>query len=92
MSATFPSIPPPFGTTPGPDLLFGSGAFFFPSNTLPKYPNGVIALDKLGSSPVLLGYIVGGIESSMAETDSENGNVDTHASNYIFTVTLIPQR
>ena len=52
---------------------------------------GVIALDKLGSSPIVLGYIVGGIQSSMNETDSETGNVDTHASNYIFKVTLIPQ-
>ena len=50
-----------------------------------------MALDKLGTSSILLGYIVGGIQSSMAETVSETGNVDTHASNYIFTVTLIPQ-
>ncbi len=90
MSATYPVVTPSFGTTPGPDLLFGSGANFFPADGLPHYPNGVIALDKLGSSPVLLGYIVGGIQSSMAETDSEFGNVDTRASNYIFKVTLIP--
>lgn len=90
MSATFPTITPSFGTVPGPELLFGSSAVFLPSNGLPRYPNGVIALDKLGSSPILLGYIVGGIQSSMAETDSETGNVDTHASNYVFTVTLNP--
>jgi len=92
MSATFPSIPPTFGTAPGPELLFGASGDFFPAAHLPLYPNGVIALDKLGSEPILLGYIVGGIESSMAETDSETGDVDTHASNYIFTVTLIPQK
>jgi len=91
MSATFPSITPTFGTTPGPSLLFGSNAFFFPAANLPQFPNGIIALDKLGSSPILLGYIVGGIESSMNETASETGNVDTRASSYIFTVTLIPQ-
>lgn len=91
MSATFPAIMPTFGTAPGPELLFGASANFFPAENLPQYPNGVIALDKLGSSPILLGYIVGGIQSSMAETDSETGNVDTHASNYIFKVTLIPQ-
>jgi hypothetical protein len=90
MSATFPAITPTFGTDPGPELLFGASSFFFTSDTLPAYPNGVIALDKLGSSPVHLGYIVGGIQSSMAETESEIGNVDTHASNYIFTVTLVP--
>lgn len=91
MSATFPAITPSFGTTPGPELLFGASADFFPADGLPLYPNGVIAFDKLGSDPILLGYIVGGIQSSMAETESEFGNVDTHASNYIFTVTLIPQ-
>jgi len=58
---------------------------------LPSYSNGVLLLDKLGSSPILLGYIVGGIQSSMNETDSETGNIDTPASNYIFSVTLIPQ-
>jgi hypothetical protein len=91
MSATYPTITPNFGTAPGPDLLYGAGAFFLSMDSLPHYPNRVIALDKLGSSPVLLGYIVGGIQSSMAETDSEFGNVDTHASNYIFSVTLIPK-
>ncbi len=89
MSATFPTITPSFGTAPGPALLFGASADFLPASNLPLYPNGVIAFDKLDSSPILLGYIVGGIQSSMNETDSEFGNVDTHASNYIFTVTLI---
>ncbi|MES2122255.1 MAG: hypothetical protein V4492_05705, partial [Chlamydiota bacterium] len=62
-----------------------------PAKGLPMYPNGVIALDELKSSPVVLGYIVGGIESAMEDTASETGNVDTHASAYIFKVTLIPQ-
>ena len=92
MSASYPAITPTFGTAPGPELLFGAGSTFLPASNLPLYPNGVIALDKIGSSPILLGYIVGGIQSSMAETDIETGNVDTHASNYIFKVTLIPQR
>lgn len=91
MSGTFPTVTPTFGTAPGPALLFGAAAFFFPAHGLPTYPNGVIAFDKLGSSPLVLGYIVGGIQSSMNETDSETGNVDTHSSNYIFTVTLKPQ-
>jgi hypothetical protein len=90
MSATFPAITPTFGTAPGPEVLFGASAYFIPAGGLAQYPNGVFALDQLGSSPVLLGYIVGGIQSSEAETTSEIGNVDTHASNYVFTVTLIP--
>lgn len=91
MSATFPAITPTFGTMPGPEVLFGASSFFLPAGGLPQFPNGVFSLDELGSEPVLLGYIVGGIQSSEAETMSEFGNVDTHASNYVFTVTLIPQ-
>ena len=91
MSAAFPAITPTFGTMPGPEVLFGAASFFLPVGSLPQFPNGVFSLDELGSEPVLLGYIVGGIQSSAAETDSEIGNVDTHASNYVFTVTLIPQ-
>ncbi len=93
MSATFPVIVPPFGPMPPTsNLLFGASSLFLPASGLPLYPNGVIALDRLGSSPILLGYIVGGIQSSLAETESEIGNVDTHASNYVFTVTLVPQK
>lgn len=91
MSGTFPAVTPTYGTAPGPEFLYGASAFFFPVDGLPQYPNGVIALDRLGSAPILLGYIVGGIQSTAPETTSEFGNVDTHASNLIFTVTLIPQ-
>ncbi len=106
MSATFPAITPTFGTCPAtvfpitcanvvlnasPVLLFGASAFFLSVPGLPYYPNSVIALDKLGSSPVLLGYIVGGIESSAVETCSEIGNVDTHPCSKIFSVTLVPK-
>lgn len=92
MSGTYPTITPTFGTPPrAPALLFGASADFFPAQNLPLYSNGVIAMDKLGSSPLLLGYIVGGIQSSAPETTSEFGNVDTRSSNYVFRVTLIPK-
>ncbi len=55
MSATFPTITPTFGTAPGPALLFGSAAMFLPADGMPSYSNGVISLDKLGSSPIVLG-------------------------------------
>jgi len=105
LSATYPSIPTTFGTCPAPVfpidctnvttnaspiLLFGASGLFLPSPNVPMYPNFVIALDRL-SSPTILGYIVGGIESSAVETCSEIGNIDTHPSNRIFIVTLIPQ-
>lgn len=104
MSATYPSITTTFGTCPAPVfpitcsnvttnaspvLLFGASGLFLPSPTIPMYPNLIIALDRL-SSPTVLGYIVGGIESSAVETCSEIGNVDTRPSNRIFKVTLIP--
>ena len=107
MSATFPSITPTFGSCPSPTfpitcesaasnsspvLLFGAYAAFLGLPNLPYYPNAVLALDRLGSSPILLGYIVGGIQSSAAETCSETGNVDTRASPHIFSVTLIPNK
>lgn len=100
---TFGTCPLPSGGFPitcanvasgqrSPVLLFGASALFLSIPHLPYYPNSVIALDQLGSNPVLLGYIVGGIESSAAETCSETGNVDTHPSSYIFSVTLIPKK
>lgn len=91
MSATFPTIAPTFGTVPESESFFGGSAFFLPVLNLPTYPNGVIAFDKLKKSPIHLGYIVGGIQSSMHLTESAVSNVDTHASSYIFKVTLIPQ-
>jgi hypothetical protein len=106
LSATFPAITPTFGTCPPPTfpltclsvttnaspvLLFGASSFFLAFPNLPYYPNDVLNLDQLGSSPVLLGYIVGGIASSAQETCSETGNVDTRPSQYIFSVTLIPK-
>ncbi len=90
MSATYPSIPPSFGTSPSPELLFGASAIFLPAQGVPLYPNGVIILDQIVASPTLLGYIVGGIQSSAPETTSEVGNVDTRASSYIFSVMLLP--
>jgi hypothetical protein len=106
MRATYPPIVPTFGSCPptsypitcnnvvsnsSPVLLFGASATFLALPKLPFYPNAVISLDKLGKEPVLLGYIVGGIVSSAAETCSETGNIDTQPSSYIFSVTLIPQ-
>ncbi len=107
LSATYPSIPTTFGSCPAPTfpitcsnvglqsspvLLFGASGFFLPAAGLPYYPNSVIALDRLGSEPILLGYIVGGIASSAVETCSETGGVDTRPSTSIFSVKLIPQK
>ena len=67
--------------------LFGAEAAFFASPGLPTYSNGVIKLDQL-SGPTTLGYIVGGIVSSVPNTTSPLNQ--TTASNQVFKVTLVP--
>ncbi len=75
-------------SNPGRRLRFGAGAYFVPNNDVPMYPNGVFRLDKLEDSPILLGHIVGGIQSSVANTKKKT---DSAASPYIFQVFLEPQ-
>ena len=72
-------------SNPGNTLLFGAGAYFIPNNIL-RYPNAVISLDNIRSDTVI-GYIVGGIESTLANT---NTMADSAASPYVFKVRLIP--
>jgi hypothetical protein len=75
------------GSNPGNPLLFGAGATFIPAAGLRTYSNGVLRLDNLGTKPVLAGYIVGGIQSTLPNTNTES---DTSASPYVFSVTLVP--
>ncbi len=70
-------------SNPGNPLLFGAGAGFFPVDDLPTYRNEVIKFDKLEHQPRLIGYIVGGIQSTLPNT---NVNADSAASPYIFKV------
>lgn len=97
MSAKYPTIysfPPTCpGFTPttcaGAPLqtvyYFGANSVFIPAEGLPMFPNGVIAFDKLGKKPVFIGYIVGGIASTILDT---NCTTDTQSSSYIFKVTV----
>jgi hypothetical protein len=75
------------GSNPGNQLLFGASATLIPVNGLPAYRNGVLKYDALGSDPIVVGYIVGGIQSTLPNT---NVSSDTAASPYIFKVTLVP--
>lgn len=75
-------------SNPGNQLLFGAGADFLLNTDLPHYENGVLKLDKLGNKPILVGYIVGGIQSTLPNT---NTITDSSASPYIFKVILIPK-
>ncbi len=86
MNAEYPVILST-GSNPGNQLLFGANATLIPVDGLPAYNNGVLKYDRLGTNPVVVGYIVGGIQSTLPNTNAES---DSAASPYIFTVTLVP--
>jgi hypothetical protein len=67
-------------------LLFGAGAQFIPTDHLPAYSNGVLKFDKLHDNGEIIGYIVGGIQSIVGNTQSYS---ETSASPHIFKVYLI---
>lgn len=54
---------------------------------LPTFENGVLRLDQL-PGPTTLGYIYGGIISTVGNT--QNPLTQTTASNLVFKVTLVP--
>jgi hypothetical protein len=74
-------------SNPGNTLLFGAGATFIPADDLHAYSNGVLKYDELKRGSIMVGYIVGGIQSTLPNT---NTGSDSSASPYIFTVTLVP--
>ena len=75
------------GVNLGNQLLFGSGAQFIIDDEIKTIEdNGrVIDYDKLSHGNVKIGYIVGGIQSTIKNTTS---NSDTSASNRIFDVNI----
>ncbi|MBA3238197.1 MAG: hypothetical protein H0T62_07625 [Parachlamydiaceae bacterium] len=73
----------------GNPLLFGAAAEFVPAEGLSAFKNGVLKLDKLlHKRSTLIGYIVGGIQSTVPNTSNRS---DSAASPYIFKVKLKPQ-
>lgn len=84
MANEYPTIYSTF-SNPGNVLLFGAGADVILAESLPKYRNNVIALDKLKTGSTIVGYIVGGIQSTLPNT---NTRADSAASPYVFQVTL----
>lgn len=72
---------------PGNPLLFGAGARFMPTEKIHRYANGVLDLAKI-KKPKVIGYIIGGIQSTLPET---NSSADSSASPYIFKVILTPK-
>lgn len=76
------------GANPGNPLLFGSDADVKLVSCIPKYSNEVLKLDCI-KKPTLVGYIVGGIQSTLPMTGPIS---DTTASAYIFKVIVEPAR
>lgn len=76
------------GSNPGNQLLFGAEAVFFPADNTPLFSNGVIQFDALPKVPTVIGYIAGGIMSTLPNTNTAS---DSTSSPYVFTVTLIPK-
>lgn len=87
MDGSYPIIPSTF-SNPGNTLLFGAGASFFAADEMPLYPNGVFSLDALQDGPSVLGYIVGGIASTLPNTNTQ---ADSGGSPYVFRVILTPR-
>lgn len=73
-------------SNPGNQLLFGAGGRFIPNNNIPMVCNGVLNLAKI-KKPTVIGYIIGGIESTLPNTSSQ---ADSAASPYVFRVILSP--
>lgn len=69
--------------------LLGAGSEFFPAAGLSQTENGVIKRDPLSADSVLMGYILGGIESSAANIFFSNTGTQSTASNKLFKVYLL---
>ncbi len=82
MDATFPEIIST-QSNPGNPLLFGAGAMYFPKSDIPAYENYVIKFDELPKGRTHVGYIVGGIQSTLPNTNTMS---DSAASPFIFKV------
>ena len=74
--------------TPGSTGNYGANSGYFQNQALPTYRNGVVQLNKL-SGPTVLGYMYGGIYSTVANTTGNTFSA-TGASNQVFQIVLTP--
>lgn len=85
LSGTYPVILST-QSNPGNQLLFGASSDFIPACKPKKFSNGIFKLDVI-ERPTLMGYVVGGIQSTLPNTNVAS---DSAASPYIFEVWLNP--
>lgn len=74
------------GEMPG---LLGAGAEFLFNESLPTSGNGILDLNATTSDTILLGFIVGGINSTQPNIFWINTGTESVASSYIYKVWLI---
>lgn len=89
MDNQYPVIPST-GPHPGNPLLFGANGTFVPGNDLEaiQLSGEIFDLDRI-TRPLHIGYIVGGIQSTVPDTETMS---ESAASPYIFKVFLEPKR
>lgn len=66
--------------------LLGAGAEFIPNPALPHFENDVFKLDSIGTDSTLIGYIFGGISSTLPNIFFINNGTQSDASNQLFKV------
>lgn len=71
--------------------FLGAGAEFIPAEDLPRYANEVIKLDSLRPDTTLLGYIYGGINSSIPNVFWINDGTQSVTSCTIFKVYIVKE-
>lgn len=68
--------------------LLGAGSEFIPAPGVPRFSNGVVRADDLPQDSILVGYILGGIESTEPNIFFVNTGGESWASNSVFEVWL----
>lgn len=69
--------------------LLGAGSEFFPNPALSEYAPGILDLNAMNGDTLLIGHILGGIESTAANIFFTNTGSQSSASNRLFAVYLI---
>lgn len=80
MDSSYPVIPST-QSNPGNTLLFGAESHVIVAEGVPRLHNRVIDFDSLSPGPTLVGYIIGGIQSTLPNTNVAS---DSSASPRIF--------